>query len=551
MKTKRRLIFPIAALASVLLALAFRISDKYFEMAKSLDIMAAVYRDLNAYYVDSISPSALMQTGIEAMAQSLDPYTYYFSEEELEDLNFQATGKYGGVGTAIRKINDSVVVSAVYADGPFEKAGIRAGDVILSLDDQPVAGMPLEEVSEQLRGDPGSIMTVSIKHPFHTNTSRYRITRQQIAVNSVAYAGLLADHTGYIKLVQFTEGTSEEITKAYRRLEKETPALNGLILDLRGNPGGLLEEAIKTANLFLPAGDTILTTRGKVDTWDRVFTATAQPLNSSIPLAILINGQSASASEIVAGAVQDLDRGIVVGQRSFGKGLVQTTRNLPYHTKLKITTARYYTPSGRCIQAIDYTQREADGSAAHIADSLKKDFHTKDGRTVMDAGGITPDKLVTAREFSDIAGSLIQHNLIFNYATRYVYRHQAPPGEKDFHLTDEDYIEFERYLEDHQYHYKTRTEAALERLRAAAKKEGYAELVDKHYQAMAQKLAGEKPLVIQKYKPEIRTLLETEIISRYYFQRGGIHQELPSDPVVQNAVKLLNSAGEYYALLHD
>lgn len=552
MKTKRRFtIAIIAAVCCVSITLAFGVRDKYFEMAKSLDIMAAAYRDLNAYYVDSISPSALMQTGIEAMAQSLDPYTYYFAENDLGDLNFQATGKYGGVGTAIRKIGDSTVVSAVYANAPFEKAGIRAGDIIVSLEGKPTEQMPLEQISELLRGEPGSFLRLEIRQPFTKKISRYKIERKQVEVSSVAYAGLLPSHTGYIKLTQFTEGASEEVKRAYRQLIKEDPGLSGLIMDLRGNPGGLLEEAVQTANLFLPVGDTILSTRGRVSTWNRIFTATKQPLDSSIPLAILINGQSASASEIVAGAMQDLDRGIIVGRRSFGKGLVQTTRNLPYHTKMKITTARYYTPSGRCIQAIDYSRRDTDGDVAYIPDSLKNDFHTRDGRTVMDAGGIMPDKAVTPKTFSYVAGELVRKNMIFNYATRYVYQHKTPPDENHFQLTDEDYKHFIQFLKESHYSYESRTQKALNRLKSVARDEGYSSVLEQDYQAMEQKLKVNQPPDLKKYESEIKTLLETEIMSRYYYEVGGIMQELPSDSVVQTAVSLLNQQPLYHKLLHN
>lgn len=548
-KRIKRLAGITAILAS--LTLAFRVSDKYFEMAKSLDIMAAVYRDLNAYYVDSISPSSLMQTGIEAMAQSLDPYTYYFSEDDLGDLDFQATGKYGGVGTSIRKIGDSIVVSAVYTDAPFEQAGIRPGDIILSLDGTPTEQMSLEQISNLLRGDPGTFLNVVIRHPLNQKISRYKIERKQVEVNSVAYAGILPQHTGYIKLIQFTEGTTTEITKAYHQLKKQDPALNSLMLDLRGNPGGLLEEAVSTANLFLPVGDTILRTRGRINTWDRTYTATEQPLDQSTPLAVLIDSRSASAAEIVAGAIQDLDRGIIVGQRSFGKGLVQTTRDLPYHTKIKITTARYYTPSGRCIQAIDYGHRNDDGSVAYIPDSLKKDFHTKDGRMVTDGGGIAPDKTITPGEFSPVAGELIQRNLIFNYATLYTYRHPKAPENHVFQLTDSDYNDFVQYLQSKRFTYETRTEAALKRFKSIAREEGSFDKVNNAYEELSKKIEENKPQDLVKHKSELKNLLAIEIMSRYYFQDGRIMQELPSDSSVQAAIGLLHSDKAYHELLNN
>jgi carboxyl-terminal processing protease len=534
-------------------ALAFRPSDGYFEMAKSLDIMASVYRDLNLYYVDSVDPARLMQTGIEAMTESLDPYTYYFSEDDLGDLDFQTTGKYGGVGTSVRRTGDSIVVTDVLANAPFAKAGIRPGDVILKLDGKAAPTLSLEQISGLLKGDPGTGLDITIRHPFTGKATRLQITRQQVDIRGVAYVGLAADSIGYVKMIQFTQGVAGEMARAVKTLKKEHPAMKGLVIDLRGNPGGLLNEAVKTANLFIPIGDTILTTRGRVSEWNRVYRATATPLDSHIPLAVLVDDHSASASEIVAGAIQDLDRGVVVGRRSFGKGLVQTTRNLPYHTTMKITTAKYDTPSGRCIQAIDYAHRGEDGSIAYIPDSLKRDFHTRDGRMVMDGGGIAPDQLVPRKPLSNIATSLITNHLIFDYATRYYYRHRshsATPVAGKFRLSGEDFEGFIRFLKDKDYSYKTRTELALERFKSVAEKEGYFKAVGKDYQALQQRLTHDKRQDLLKHKVEITRLLEAEIMSRYYFQSGRITQRLPTDPAVLAAVNLLDNHRQYQKLLH-
>lgn len=541
----------IAGPALVLLGIfAFRTTDRYFEMAKSMDIMAAVYRDLNTYYVDSIDPSAMMQTGIEAMTQSLDPYTYYYSEDDLGDLNFQTTGKYGGVGTAIRRTGDSVVVTEVYDHAPFQQAGILPGDIIVSLEGTPVRRLSLDQISELLKGDPGSVLHLVIRHPYNAKPVSYEIKREIVDIRSVAYAGMTTGEIGYVKMIQFTEGVSGEVRKAVETLEKQHPGMKGLILDLRNNPGGLLNEAVATANLFLPRGDTILTTRGRVKEWNRAYLATGTPLDSHIPLAVLINRHSASASEIVAGAVQDLDRGIIVGQRSFGKGLVQTTRNLPYHTKIKITTARYYTPSGRCIQAIDYAHRASDGSITYIPDSLKKDFQTKDGRVVMDGGGIAPDQEVARSYPANLTAALISEHLLFDYGTWYVYRHPDPPAPGHFQWSDADFNDFIRFLKKRHFTYQTESETALEQFGDVAKKEGNFSSVDTAYQELANALKHHKGQDLQKHRREITRLLQTEIMSRYYFQKGRIAEGLATDRAVQTAAGLLDDPADYQRLLH-
>lgn len=546
-RLSRKILLGIFATA-LLAAAAFTAGDKYFEIARSLDIMAAAYRDLNIYYVDSVDPARLMQNGIEAMTQSLDPYTYYYPEKQLDELNFQTTGKYAGVGTAIRKDGDSVVVTEVYEHAPFQRAGIKPGDVILSLDDKPVAGMSLDAISGYLKGDPGTLLKLVIRHPFG-GTAAYDIKREEVDIPSVPYAGMVSDSVGYVKVIQFTEGVSGEIRRQIETLKKSHPDLSGLILDLRNNPGGLLNEAVKTANLFLPKGDTVLSTRGRVSDWNRVYRTGDDPLDTGIPLAVLINRRSASASEIVAGAVQDLDRGIIIGQRSFGKGLVQTTRNLPYHGRLKITTAKYYTPSGRCIQAIDYARHSADGSLVTIPDSLKKDFYTRDGRLVMDGGGIQPDRTVPGQYLPGIASALRSQNLVFDYATLYCHEHPAPESGARFQLTDADYADFIRFLKERQFTYKSGTEMALEQLEATAHEEGYGNEIAPEYEALSRELAKGKAGDLSRHKKEISRLLAMEIMSRYHYGQGRIVQELPTDPVVLTAVRLLEHPVRYGQLL--
>lgn len=550
MKKWRLKIIIVAALV-LCFAFAFRISDKYFEIAQSLDIMASAYRDLNDYYVDSVDPSKLMQTGIEAMAQSLDPYTWYFPKDELSDLNFETTGKYGGVGISIQKTHDAIVVSDVVENGPFANAGIHTGDFILSLDDTPVNKLSMDQIAGLLKGDPGTSLNTKILHAGNDKITDYKITRQEIDIPAVSYAGLAAPGIGYIKIGQFTEGTADEVSAAYQKIKQEHPELKGLMIDLRGNPGGLMIEALQTANLFLPQGDTIMSTRGRLPEWDHVYTADLKPMDTRIPLVVLVNGGSASASEIVAGAMQDLDRGVIVGRRSFGKGLVQTTRNLPYDTKIKFTVAKYYTPSGRCIQSIDYSQDNNEGYVSLIPDSLKKDFHTKDGRIVRSAGGIMPDKVVSKDSLSNVAGALITGDYFFDFATQYYYKHPVEPALGKFYLSEDDFNRFVHFLKDKHFTYQTGSEDALQNFRDVAKQEGSFNAIKDDYQAMYAKVKQQQNQDLMTHKHEIMQLLADEIMSRYYYQRGRIAQQLPADKVVKVAVNLLNDTTEYHQLLNN
>lgn len=550
MKKWRLKIIIVAALV-LCFAFAFRISDKYFEIAQSLDIMASAYRDLNDYYVDSVDPSKLMQTGIEAMAQSLDPYTWYFPKDELSDLNFETTGKYGGVGISIQKTHDAIVVSDVVENGPFANAGIHTGDFILSLDDTPVNKLSMDQIAGLLKGDPGTSLNTKILHAGNDKITDYKITRQEIDIPAVSYAGLAAPGIGYIKIGQFTEGTADEVSAAYQKIKQEHPELKGLMIDLRGNPGGLMIEALQTANLFLPQGDTIMSTRGRLPEWDHVYTADLKPMDTRIPLVVLVNGGSASASEIVAGAMQDLDRGVIVGRRSFGKGLVQTTRNLPYDTKIKFTVAKYYTPSGRCIQSIDYSQDNNEGYVSLIPDSLKKDFHTKDGRIVRSAGGIMPDKVVSKDSLSNVAGALITGDYFFDFATQYYYKHPVEPALEKFYLSEDDFNRFLHFLKDKHFTYQTGSEDALQNFRDVAKQEGSFNAIKDDYQAMYAKVKQQQNQDLMTHKHEIMQLLADEIMSRYYYQRGRIAQQLPADKVVKVAVNLLNDTTEYHQLLNN
>ncbi|GAA4310669.1 S41 family peptidase [Compostibacter hankyongensis] len=548
---KKRFLQPALFLLLLFLSLAtaFRPQDRYFEITKGLDIFAAAFRDLDMYYVDSIAPGKLINTGLMAMTESLDPYTYFYTEDNLGDLDFQTTGKYGGVGIAIRKEGSWTAVSDIYEDAPMEKAGIKIGDIIVSLNGRSARGMTEDTISELLRGEPGTALRITVRNPLNGHEATHRVVRSEINIRAVPYAGMLPGDIGYIRMIQFTEKSSEEVKAAFLRLKRQHPALKGLVLDLRGNPGGLLDQAVETANLFIGRDQTIVSTRGKIRSWNRTYRTRHEPLDDQIPLAVLTDRMTASASEIVAGAVQDLDRGVILGQRSFGKGLVQTTRNLPYHTRMKLTIAHYYTPSGRCIQAIDYARHRDDGSVAYVPDSLKHAFKTRNGREVMDGGGIEPDLEISPAYLSSLAVMLVNRDYIFDYATRYYYRHPDAPDPGDFHLDSGVFNDFVRYLDSKKYHYKSSSEIALESFRQAAEKDHYLPAVKQELQSLEEKIRPDKHRALQQHRSEIRQLLAEEIMNRYYLRAGRIRQQIGGDELVKRAAEVLSRPVVYDSLL--
>jgi carboxyl-terminal processing protease len=528
---------------------AFNESDKYFQIAKNLDIFAAFYRELNTYYVDDLSPEKVMHKGIEAMLEETDPYTDFVPEENLDDLKFMATGKYGGVGASINTSGDTTVITDVYEGSPMHKAGIKPGDILISLDGKPTRGMDQEEISRSLKGVPGTSLDMVLQNPHNGAQTTKKITREEINVRPVSYAGLVGNDVGYIKMVQFTENSGAQVQIAFEQLKKEHPGLKGVILDLRGNPGGLLDEAVAVSNIFVDKNKLVVSTKGKVKNWDREYRTEQPAVDVNIPLVVLTNRSSASASEIVAGAVQDLDRGLVVGQRSFGKGLVQTTRPLPYNAKLKVTTAKYYTPSGRCIQAIDYSHRNQEGEVDYVPDSLRRAFTTIAGRKVKDGGGIEPDAQVEPVFLSQVAITLLRRQYIFDYATEYYYAHPKIAAAGAFSLSDDDFENFVRYLDGKDYSYKTHSEEALESFESTARKEKYYDAVSKEFEALQQKMKHDKKQDLLKNKAEITRLLEEEIVNRYYLQKGRIERSLAWDNEVTEAVSLLHAPAKYQQLL--
>lgn len=549
-KFKRSLfIFILVCVAVVPMAF---VSTNYFEISKNLDIFATLYKELNSYYVDDIEPGKLIRTGIDAMLESLDPYTQFISEDEIEDYRLQTTGKYGGIGALIRKIGDWVVVAEPYKDYPADKAGLIAGDKIIEIDGKSVKGKDTDEVSKMLKGQAGTQVKVKYRRLKADGTEEEKdvlISREEIKIYNVQYAGMVNDQIGYIRLANFTENAGKEVKDALESLKQNNKGLKGLILDLRGNPGGLLNEAVNVSNVFINKGQEIVSTKGKVNEWDKSFKALNPAVDTSIPLAVLTNKSSASASEIVSGSIQDLDRGVIIGQKTFGKGLVQTTRSLTYNTKLKVTTAKYYIPSGRCIQAINYAEKDSTGSVVKIPDSLKVPFKTVSGRTVYDGGGIDPDIALEPLKYSKISVALLQKNHIFNWATIYHARHPQIAAAKDFHLTDAEYDDFVAYLTDKEYDYKTRSEELLEDFEKVTQEEKYYDGIKPDFEKLKASVMHDKNKDLIKFKDEIRSLLEEEIISRYYYRSGKIECSFDHDPELKEAVNVLLDEGKYTALL--
>ncbi len=522
--------------------------DSYFEVSKNLDIFATLFRELNIYYVDETNPGDLMKKGIDKMLESLDPYTNFIPESEIEDYRYMTTGQYGGIGALIRQQGGYVYISEPYEGFPAQKADLRAGDKILKLNDIDVKGKTTDDISKLLKGQPSTTIKLLVEREGESKPLEKIVNREEIKIKSVSYYGMVNKEIGYIKLTGFTENASGEVKAALVELKKNAE-LKSVVFDLRGNPGGLLKEAIDIVNIFADKGTEIVSTRGKVKEWDKVHKAVNSPVDVNIPVAVLIDRGSASAAEIVSGAIQDLDRGVVVGQRSYGKGLVQQTRPLSYNSQLKVTVAKYYIPSGRCIQALDYSHRNDDGSVDKVADSLISAFKTKNGRIVYDGGGVTPDVALEPQKYSNILASLVTKNLIFDYATKYRIAHPTLPAAKDFKLTDAEYNEFVAFLNGKEYDYTTKTEKKLEELKKSAADDKVTEEVNAQIEALNAKIKHSKSEDLENFKAEIKQFIEEEIASRYYFQNGRLEASLKDDTELKEAIAVLNDSEKYKKIL--
>ncbi len=541
----------IISLIVVFSATIYSFKDNFFEISKNIELFASIYKELNVYYVDEIKPGELMKKGIDEMLSSLDPYTTYITESEIEDFKFMTTGQYGGIGAVIRKKSDYIVVTEPYENLPADKAGLKPGDIILSVDGVSTNNKTTSEISSLLKGQPKTKVSVLIKREGEKDNLKLDILREEIKINSVMYSGIIDDNIGYIYLTNFPENAGEEVKKALTEL-KEKYTLKGVILDLRNNPGGLLSEAVNVSNIFIDKGNEIVSTKGRVKDWDQTHNTTSQAVDTKIPLAVIVNSGSASASEIVAGAIQDYDRGVVIGERTFGKGLVQTTRPLAYNARLKITTAKYYIPSGRCIQALDYSHRNADGSVGKIPDSLISEFKTKKGRIVYDGGGINPDMKIKDAEYSKIVSELYVNDYCFDFATQFKLKNKNIPSAKDFKITDDVYEEFINFVVSKNFKYTSDTEEQLQALKKTAEEEKMFKDIESEYNLIINKINKEKVRTnLLEFKEDISKLLKSEILIRYYYHRGQIEGMLKDDAEIIEAVKILNNQTQYNSTLND
>ncbi len=521
--------------------------ERYFAIVKNLDIFATLYREVNTYYVDEINPNRLMKTGIDAMLRSLDPYTDYIPEDEIEDYRTMTTGQYGGIGAVVGTRNGKTYVVMPHENSPATKAGLRISDEIIRIDDIDLKNKSYLDVNKLLRGQASSTVKLTIKRYGQDKTVEVPIVRENIKIDNVPYYGLVTADIGYIHLSDFTTGAHREVKNAL--VELKSKGAKKIILDLRDNPGGLLSEAVNISNIFVPKDAEIVSTRGKVTDWNKVYTALNPPVDTDIPVVVLTSSRSASAAEIVAGVIQDYDRGVLIGQKTYGKGLVQATRPLSYNSQLKITTAKYYIPSGRCIQAIDYSHRNTDGSVGKIPDSLQVAFKTRSGRMVYDGGGITPDLPVERTTSPAIAQSLETKNLLFEYVNKYFVEHPGIKPAKEFQLPDEDYQAFVKWLSNKEYDYTTQVEKSVEDLIAHAKKEKYYEDIQEQVKSLKTRIYHNKDSDLQKFKPEIKEMLEQEIASRYYLQKGYVEASFDDDADIRAAVDVLNNNSRYNQLL--
>lgn len=513
----------------------------YFEIAKNIEIFTNLYKELNTYYVDEVDPSKLMRIGIDAMVGSLDPYTNYITESQIEGFRSITEGRYNGIGADIRIIDDWPTVVAPYENAPAHAAGLKAGDQILEIDGKDTQGKSSDDIGAVLKGFPGTEVVLTIRRPGEGKDLKIKLVRDEVELPNVPYSNMVTTDVGYIALTTFTRDAGRNVGKALEDLKVEQPNLKGVILDLRGNGGGLLAEAVNVSNVFIPKGELVVSTKGKVKDWDRSFKTLNPSLDEKVPLIVLINKNSASASEIVSGVIQDLDRGVLLGQRSYGKGLVQNTRDIGYNAKVKLTTAKYYIPSGRCIQSVEYH----DGEPADIPDSQRIPFKTRNGRTVLDGGGVKPDIVLDFDDNSGILQTLQTQNIIFNYVTQWVLKNPEVKAPENFHFAQWD--DFILYLEKQNFDYDADNEKLIKDMKEQSKKDGY--ITEADITALENKIIAARKADLNKHKSLITDMIEKEIVSRFFYEKGRIKIGLRNDPEIKEAVKLFGDRARYEALL--
>ena len=521
--------------------------DDYFEITKNLRTMSSVYNVINTYYVDEPQPGKMMKTGIDAMLRSLDPYTVYIPESKIEDYRYMTTGQYGGIGSLIQKQGEDIVISEPYEGFPAQKNGLKAGDVLLKVDGKEVKGKAVKDMSNILKGGAGTELTIEYKRGEEEKTVTFK--REEIKIAEVPYYGMIDKEIGYIKLTSFTNTASRNIGKALREL-KDSLGMKKVILDLRDNGGGLLHEAVNIVNFWTNKGQLVVETKGRLETVNRKYKTQNNPFDTDMPVVVLINDHSASASEIVSGSIQDLDRGVIIGENSYGKGLVQQTKDINFGSKVKVTIAKYYTPSGRCIQKLDYSNRDTKGKVHEVSDSLVQTFKTKNGRDVKDGRGIEPDIKIEPEFYSKLTAVLVAENVIFNYATQYERTHPSIADAKSFQLSEQDYADFVKMVkENKKITYTTDSQEMLQQLKEIAKDEKYLQESQPEFEALMSKLTPNLESDLQRYKDEIKVLIENEIVSRYYYQRGKVEASLKHDKYVKEAQNVLNNKEKYQSIL--